>query len=93
MSVLPYRALRPLTACRAGQEHIWFRLLGNNFSVPLARHVGKPFDLLVRVPASTLSNTAAQTNAKPLTNKNIQQCEFNNANLTNSNDIVVEAIR
>lgn len=89
MPVLPYRALRPLSACRSGQEHIWFRVLGNNCSVPLERAVGKPFDLLVRVPASTLSNNVAQTNSTPFTYKNIQQFEFNHANLKNIRFLLV----
>ena len=88
MRGLLYRSLRPLTVCRSGQEHIWCRVLGNNYTVSSARAAGKPFDLLIRIPASTLSNNVAQDNWKEITNNN-QHCEFNRRTLKNIKFLLV----
>jgi len=56
--------------------------------VSSARAVGKPFDLLIRIPASTLSNNVAQDNCKEITNSN-QHCEFNRRTLKNIKFLLV----
>ena len=89
MRGLLYRSLRPLTGCRSGQEHIWFRIPGNNYAVSSARVSEKPFDLLIRVPASTLSTNIAQSNSKDITSSNIQQCEFSRRTLQNVKFLLV----
>ena len=89
MRGLLYRSIRPLTVCRNGQEHIWFRVPGNNNLVSSARVAGKPFDLLIRVPASTLSNNKTNFNSKENTSCNIQPWEFNSRTLQNVKFLLV----
>ena len=84
-----YRSIKPLTVCRTGQEHIWFRVPGNNKPVASSRIAGKPFDLLIRVPVSTLSNSTANVNSKENTSSNIKLRQFNSRTLQNVKFLLV----
>ena len=56
MSYLLSRQLTQLKFGSSTQKHIWFRVPERQFPVTfLSRIIGKPFDILIRVPVSTLS--------------------------------------
>ena len=55
MSKLLAQTIRPLTFGRLGQEHVWIRVPEYHPATFLTRTAGKPLDLLIRVPLSTLS--------------------------------------
>ena len=56
MSYLLSRQLTQLKFGSSAQKHIWLRVLEPQFPVSFfSRIIGKPFDILIRVPISTLS--------------------------------------